>query len=176
MSNETLRARWTRMARTGTALAAAAAALCVFAQCRLSPEPEVAPETYVTVRLNDSLSRFDSVVVQILERGDTAAIVGTMWSQRLDSPGAIPSYRLEPGATQDLTVRVRAWDAEGRLALDERIAKVDGKQTVTAIPIPKPSPRLASAWQQPRRASRPPTPSPCRSRYPRPPPWSSTTS
>lgn len=131
------------MARIGTALAAAAA-LCVFAQCRLSPEPEGAPETYVTVRLNDSLSRFDSVVVQILEGGDTSAIMGTMWSQRLDSPGAIPSYRLEPGGTQDLTVRVRAWDAEGRLALDERIAKVDGKQTVTTIPIPKPSPRLAS--------------------------------
>jgi hypothetical protein len=125
-------------------LAAAVTALGLFAQCRLMSEPEGATENYVTVRLNDSLSRFDSVVVQILAGGDTAALVGTLWSRRLDAPGAIPSYRLDSGETRAMTVRVRAWDAEGRLVLDERIAKVDGKQVVTALPIPKPSPRLAS--------------------------------
>jgi hypothetical protein len=144
MSNEIARPLRRGLARSGMALAAAAAALCLFAQCRLSPEPEGPAESYVTVRLNDSLSRFDSVVVQILDGGDTAAIVGTMWSRRLDAPGAIPSYRLEPGGAQEVTVRVRAWDAEGRLVLDERIAKSDGKQTVISIPLPKPSPRLAS--------------------------------
>jgi hypothetical protein len=144
MSNEIARPRRRGLIRSGMALAATTAALCLLAQCRLSSEPEGATESYVTVRLNDSLSRFDSVVVQILAGGDTAAIVGTLWSRRLDAPGSIPSYRLEPDGTQDLTVRVRAWDADGRLALDERIAKVDGKQTVTSIPIPKPSPRLTS--------------------------------
>jgi hypothetical protein len=128
----------------GMSLAMAAAALCLFAQCRLFSEQDTATENYVTVRLNDSLSRYDSVVVLILAGGDSSAIVGTLWSRRLDAPGAIPTYRLDAGETRDMTVWVRAWDADGRLVLDESIAKVDGKQIVTIRPIPKPSPRLAS--------------------------------
>ena len=127
-----------------TAFLAACAGLCLLAQCRFGPEPEGRTDQYVTVRLNDSLGRFDSVNVQILAEGDTSAIVGTLWSGRLADPGSIPSYLLDQGETRTLSIRVRAWDADGRLALDERIGKADGKQVVTLIPIPMPSPRLAS--------------------------------
>jgi hypothetical protein len=121
-----------------------ATVLCLCVQCRLAPEPETREENYVTVRLNDSLSRFDNVVVQLLADGDTGHVLGILWSGRLEEPEAIPSYRLDEGGTPDLAVRVRAWDASGRLALDETIAKQDGKSIVTVFPIPRPSPLLAS--------------------------------
>ena len=133
-----------RMAKAIAALLLAACAALGLARCRLAPEPEARPENYVTVRLNDSLSRFDSVVVEILSGGDTAAVVGSPWSGKLDQPGAIPSYRLPDGETGELSIRVRAWDANHRLVLDETIAKADGRQTVTARPIAQPSPRLLS--------------------------------
>jgi len=122
----------------------AAAAICLGVQCRLAPEPDPRQENYLTVNLNDSLSRYDKVVVQILAAGDTAQVVGTLWSGRLEAPGAIPAYRLGDDEARSLSVRVRAWDASGRLALDETIVKQDGKSIVTAIPILRPSPRLAT--------------------------------
>lgn len=123
----------------------AACATLLLAHCELSPEPSPRREHYVTVRLDDSLSRFDSVVVQILSGTDTAAVVGTLWSGGpLAQPGALPSYRLDGPAPGDVSIRVRAWDADGRLALDENLAQADGKPVVTAVAIPKPSPRLAA--------------------------------
>lgn len=143
--NPLARGRGSASPARGAVLAAAIIYVCVLVQCRMAPEgPAPREENYVTVNLNDSLNRYDKVVVQILAAGDTAAVVGTLWTGRLTDPRAIPSYRLDDGETRVLSVRVRAWDATGRLVLDERIAKQDGKTVVTAVAIPEPSPRLAS--------------------------------
>lgn len=130
-----------RLARP--ALLAGCAAF-LLARCDLAPQPAPRKESYVTVRLNDSLSRYDKVEVQILSGKDTASVIATLWSGRLEQPGAIPSYRLDGSATGDVSIRVRAWDADGRLALDENISKADGRPVVTAVAIPKPSPRLSA--------------------------------
>ena len=98
---------------------------------------ETAPaERYVAVKLNDSLSRFDSVEVLILSASDTSQLVGRVWAGPLVQPVEIPDYRLQAGENRDLSVRVRAWDAEGRLELDQLIINEDGKQTVISLPIP----------------------------------------
>jgi hypothetical protein len=129
----------------GLGFPALAAVLCVLAQCRLEPAPTAGrQENYVTVRLHDSLSRYDSVQILILADGDTGKVVGTIWNGRLDAPGALPSYRLDDSEDRALSVRVKGFNADGLLVLDMLISKVDGKQIVTLNPQRQVSPRLVS--------------------------------
>src|SRR5690606_22094724 len=46
--------------------------------------------------------------------------------------------RLQDGESGPFTVRVKAWNEEGDLALDQLLLKVDGKPTVVALPVPPP--------------------------------------
>ncbi|MDB5105148.1 MAG: hypothetical protein JWP91_2837 [Fibrobacteres bacterium] len=101
-------------------------------------------EKYVTVKLNDSLSRFDSVQVLILAAGDTNQVVGKLWDGHLAEPSGIPPFRLDDAEGRDLSVRVMGFDAYGRLTLDMLISKQDGKQVIVNATLPKPSPDLAS--------------------------------
>ncbi len=108
---------------------------------------ETAPEErYVSIRLNDSLSRYDSVEVLVLSAADTAKLLGRIWAGPLPQPGALPDYRLQDGENGSLAVRVRAWDTAGVLALDQLLYKVDGKPKVISLPVPasgKPGPSTA---------------------------------
>lgn len=117
-----------------------AAWLCLLAGCQTD---EILPreEKYVTVRLNDSLKRYDSVEILILADGDSAKVVGTVWKGPLANPGAMPSYRLAEGEARDLSVRVRGFDSAGNLALNLVISKRDGEQVVAHLPIPVVKPR-----------------------------------
>ena len=106
-------------------------------------------ENYVTVRLNDSLSRYDSVEILILADGDTNAVIGKAWDGRLAAPQEIPPYRLNDAETRTLSVRVKGYDQFGRLILDMLITKRNGTQVVTNMVLPKPSPALASLAVEP---------------------------
>lgn len=117
--------------------------LILISACHVD-QPPGREEKYVTVRLHDSLSRFDSIEVLILAGGDPAKVIGKVWDGRLLAPGAIPSFRVDDGEQRDLVISVKGWDADGRLALIETIAIVDGKQVVTGTPVAQPSPRLKS--------------------------------
>jgi hypothetical protein len=131
--------------RFGAAAALFAAILC---QCDID-QPAVRQERFVTVKLNDSLSRYDSVQILILADGDTNAIVGTAWAGPLPAPWNVPAYRLDDAESRSLSVRVKGFDSFGRLTLDMLIAKVDGKQVVTSMIVPKPSPNLAALGVSP---------------------------
>lgn len=106
-----------------------------------SCHPETAPaeQKFVTVKLHDSLSRFDRVEVTLLAAGDTAAKVGQVWNGPLPSPSSLPAYRLADSETRAIMVRVRAYDSAGRLVLDQLIRKEAGKQVIASLlPIPVP--------------------------------------
>ncbi|MEO6097770.1 MAG: DUF2341 domain-containing protein [Fibrobacteria bacterium] len=130
-------------------LVAVAAILNLFlCQCHIE-QPSVREERFVTVKLDDSLSRYDSVRILILADGDTDAVVGTAWAGPLASPWNIPAFRLDDTESRPLSVRVQGFDSFGRLSLDMLITKVDGKQVVTSTIIPKPSPNLVSLGVSP---------------------------
>jgi hypothetical protein len=131
--------------RFGAAAVLFGAFLC---QCDID-QPVVRQERFVTIKLNDSLSRYDSVQILILADGDTNAIVGTAWAGPLAAPWNVPAYRLDDAESRSLSVRVKGFDSFGRLTLDMRIAKVDGKQVVTSMVVPKPSPNLAALGVSP---------------------------
>lgn len=131
-----------RVRKVALGLAALCLSLCFIPQCHLGPT--AGEERFVTVRLHDSLARYDSVQVLILAEGDTGQVVGTIWDGLLRDPGALPSYRLADGETRPLSVRVKGFNQFGRLVLDLRISKNGDRQIVSDVILPKPSPALLS--------------------------------
>ncbi|MDQ3002924.1 MAG: DUF2341 domain-containing protein [Fibrobacterota bacterium] len=118
---------------------------CLFQLSGCHPDQtSVREENYVTVKLHDSLSRYNSVLIQILAAGDTNQVVGHIWNGPLAAPGALPAYRMDDGESRDLSVRVRGYDATDRLVFDMMISKVGGMQVVTNVALPKLSPSLSS--------------------------------
>jgi hypothetical protein len=103
-------------------------------QCQSDPS---APKTedYVTVRLNDSLKRYDSVYIAIVLTADTGVTIGKIWEDSLPDPAVIPSYPLPVGESRDLSIRVRGFDSTG-LALDMLIIDNAGVRTVRELPVP----------------------------------------
>jgi hypothetical protein len=113
------------------------ALLALLTHCQFDA-PSSREEKYVTVHLNDSLKRYDSVEIAILVSGDTTKVVGKMWSGPLTDPSAVPSFRLENGENRNLAIRVRGFDSTGALTLNMLISKDGGTQTVADLPVPKP--------------------------------------
>ncbi|MEO6097801.1 MAG: cadherin-like beta sandwich domain-containing protein [Fibrobacteria bacterium] len=110
--------------------------------CQTEDPPEA--ETVLWVRLNDSLSKFSSVVVQIVDRNDSNTIIHTMWNGKLPSPGVdIQGYPLRSLAKKSFVVKVKAYLSDGQLALYTQINYEDGKKTVYHKDVP---PQIARDW------------------------------
>ncbi|MDB5105130.1 MAG: hypothetical protein JWP91_2819 [Fibrobacteres bacterium] len=124
--------------RVGFPLLTAIACLCVLARCGLDQNASAREEKFVTVHLNDSLKRYDSVEISILAAEDTSKVIGKMWSGPLPDPGSVPSYRLDDAETRPLSIRVRGYDAQGALVMDMLISKAGGTQTIKDLPLPEP--------------------------------------
>lgn len=133
-----------RSRRHGLRGLAAALALAFAGLLLVHCHPETAPaeQKFVTVKLDDSLSKYDRVEVIILVAGDTSLQVGKAFDGRMAAPTAIPSYRLADGESRPLAIRVRGYDSSGRLVHDQLISKQDGKQVIASLlppsVIPKP--------------------------------------
>lgn len=130
--------------------------ICLFLLPRCHVDGAPSEEKYVTVRLNDSLSKYAKLEVLVLEAGDTSKVVGTVFTGRMENPADIPAYRLDAGETREMAVRVRGYDTDGKLVMDILISKASGRQTVVSVlpapiivpdtikDVPLPSVRLAS--------------------------------
>lgn len=92
-------------------------------------------EHYVSIKLNDSLKKYDSVEVLILAESDTSKIIGKAWNGPLPNPMAIPDFRLADNETRNLSIQVRGYDFHGLLMLNMMISKADGKQVIVNTPI-----------------------------------------
>jgi hypothetical protein len=108
--------------------------------CQTEDPPEA--ETVLWVRLNDSLSKFDKVVVQIVDRNDSDLVIHTLWNGELPSPGKdIQGYPLNSLADRAFVVKVKAYLPDGQLALHTQILYEDGKKTVYHKEVPPLIPR-----------------------------------
>jgi hypothetical protein len=114
------------------------ASLSLFPNCQ--SQESTHEEKYISVKLNDSLSRFDSVEVWVLVAGDTSKIIGKIWNGPLSKPVSISDYRLPEGENRQLAIRVRGYDTNGILVQNTLITKVAGQQIVTSLPLPPPPP------------------------------------
>jgi hypothetical protein len=129
-----MKARRLRIVFAGALLAAAAALLT--AGCQTEDPPEAV--TFLRVRLNDSLARYERVLVQILDRNDSTKVLFTLWNAPLKSPASdIPGYNLKNLGTQSFIVKVMGYKAKGQLALQTLIFYDAGVRTVLHGSVPK---------------------------------------
>ncbi|HKP96827.1 MAG TPA: cadherin-like beta sandwich domain-containing protein [Fibrobacteria bacterium] len=115
--------------------ASMAAALSLFlGGCQTTDPPPA--ETVLWLKLNDSLSRYDLVVVQILNR-QTQEVMGMLWNKPLPNPAKdIPGYPLKSLANQPFIVKVTGYKAMGQLALETLIYYESGKKSVLHTDLP----------------------------------------
>jgi hypothetical protein len=118
------------MARTFRILfASLAAAMAAFLSGCETTDPPPA-ETVLWVKLNDSLSRYDLVIVQVLDY-QSNELVKTLWNGPLRNPSKdIPGYPLKSLAQKDFVVKVTGYKAMGQLALETLINYVGGTKAV----------------------------------------------
>jgi hypothetical protein len=125
-------------------LACLAASLALFLCACQTVDPPPADEV-LWLKLNDSLSRYDRVKVQILDSQSIA--VKTLWDAKLSAPGSdLPAYTLGALSHRPFTIKVSGYKAL-QLAVETLIA-YDGKghKTVlhTALPPLRPTNGLLS--------------------------------
>jgi cadherin-like protein len=94
-------------------------------------------ETVLWLQLNDSLSRYESILVQIVDRNDTDKVLATLWNKPLPAPRTdIQPFRLKTLPDNDFIVQILGYQAQ-QLTLHTQITYSGGKKTVLhkAVPI-----------------------------------------
>ncbi len=98
-------------------------------------------ETVLRLSLNDSLSKYDSVVVTIVDRQNPSLVLENVWSGHLTTPTQLPGHTLTVAKGKDFIVRVAGYAADNQLFLETHIYFVGGKQSVVHQPVPPYQPR-----------------------------------
>jgi hypothetical protein len=116
------------------AMAALALLSLVFSGCQ-TETPEA--ETVLWLQLNDSLSRYESVLVQIIHSNDNDSVLATLWNKPLPAPASdIQPFRLKTLTEDDFIINILGYVPVGQLALHTQITYIGGKQTVLHKEVP----------------------------------------
>ena len=87
-------------------------------------------DTILQLKLNDSLSRYDSVVITILDRQDMTNILETVWHAPLPAPSQMQGHVLTKAKDRDFIVRVAGYASRDQLRLETLIFYEGGRKTV----------------------------------------------
>jgi len=87
-------------------------------------------ETILRLKLTDSLSRYDSVAITVLDRQDMTNILEDVWHGPLATPSQMKGYELTKAKDRDFIVRVAGYAARGQLRLETLIFYEGGRKTV----------------------------------------------
>ena len=111
-----------------SALAISILALLLTA-CQTADPPE--PETNLRLSLNDSLSRYEKIIVQLLDRNDSTKVLLTVWNAPLLQPAnQIPVIPLKTVGSDAFIVKITGYKAMGQLALQTMIFYEPNNKTV----------------------------------------------
>ncbi len=104
--------------------------------CQTADPPE--PETNIRLSLNDSLARYETILVQVLDRNDTNRVLATLWNKALPNPATdLPVLPLkEVGGAQSFIVKINGYKARNQLALQTMIFYEPGGKTVRHDAVP----------------------------------------
>jgi hypothetical protein len=95
-------------------------ALLALAACQTEDPAEA--QTLLRIKLNDSLSRYERVLVEVYARADSNKVVDTLWNDKLPSPkDQIRAYDVKKLQGSEFFVQVTGFAAGSRLALQTRI-------------------------------------------------------
>ncbi len=87
-------------------------------------------DEYLQLKLNDSLSLFDSVQIVLLNPSDSSKVLQEIWSAPLPNPSNMDTVKLLFPSSQAYLVRIRAWNEEGLLGWESFIIP-DGDSSKT---------------------------------------------
>jgi hypothetical protein len=113
----------------------------VLAGCQNAVAPP--QETVLRLKLNDTLSKFDNVVITIVDRQDMSKVLENIWSGPLPAPSQIPGHVLTTAKDRDFVVRIVAYSADGQLFVETLIVYDGGKKSVLHQPVPVYQPRYS---------------------------------
>lgn len=120
------------------ALPALASFFLALGGCQTEAIPEA--ESVLWVKLNDSLSRYETVLVQIVDRNDSNSVLATLWNKPLPSPGTdIQPFRLKTLPDDDFIVKILGYMPAGQLALYTQIIYDGGQKSVLHKQVLSPS-------------------------------------
>lgn len=126
------------MARVlGTPYALLIAAVLALAGCQTVDPPPA--QNLLSVQLDDSLKRYDRVLVQVFDRDSASRLLKTLWDGPLTSPGSdIAGFDMKDFGTARFIVKVSGFKAGGQLALQTRIfyEPPPGRQSVLHDSVP----------------------------------------
>jgi Cadherin-like beta sandwich domain len=93
--------------------------LLALAACQTEEPPE--PQTLLRLKLNDTLGRYERVLVEVFARDDSSRAIDTLWNDKLAPATRIPAYDLKKLRGNEFIVKVTAYASGSRLALRTRI-------------------------------------------------------
>lgn len=109
------------------------AAWLALSACQVEDPPPA--QTLLRVRLNDSLSRYERVLVQIFSQPDSTLLL-TLWNAPLPSPSSdLPAYDLKALGTERFLVMVTAYRADHLMLQTRILYSAEGKY-VFHDPVP----------------------------------------
>lgn len=108
----------------------------MFWGCSTPQAPE--PDTVLRLTLNDSLSRYERVQIQLLDLEKDSALVKELWNSPLTAPAtqlALATHSLKEVSGDAFLVRVRGFSNGDQLALETHIIREKGRTTVTHVAV-----------------------------------------
>lgn len=99
----------------------------------LQPEPS---QTLLQLRLNDSLSRYDSITITLLKLADTNQVLQTVHTGKMNNPAALPPFKLTAARDVPFMVKIRGWIRGGQLGLETLIYYEGDSKVVKYMPVP----------------------------------------
>lgn len=93
--------------------------LLALAACQTEEPPEA--QTLLRIKLNDTLSRYERVLVEVYARSDTNRAVDTLWNDRFAPATRIPDYDLKKLRGGEFFLLVTGYASGSRVALQTRI-------------------------------------------------------
>ena len=110
-------------------------ALSLLQSCQ-SAEP-LPQETVLRLQLNDTLSRYDSVVITLVDHLDMTHVLEKVWAGPISTPSQIEGHTLTVAQGKDFIVRIAGYASHNQLRLETLIYYEGEKKTVVhRVPPP----------------------------------------
>jgi hypothetical protein len=107
-------------------------ALLVAASCQIEDPPPA--QTMLRIKLNDSLARYEKVVVEVYARPDSTTPLDTLWKDKLLFPSnQIPAYEVKTQGVSGYLVKVTGFKGGNQLALLTRIYYSFGREPFSRL-------------------------------------------
>ena len=92
---------------------------------------ETREETQLRLSLHDSLARYDSVEIALVDLVDTARVLAVLHNDLVLNPGKMDPFPMPPNVREGgFQIRVRAWRFEGQLGVLMYIRKENGQMVL----------------------------------------------